>query len=224
MRVVGELLQKSGVYKITCISTGKMYIGSSNLCKRRRTDHLCELRHNRHGSIRLQNAFNKYGEGAFEFEVIEYCPLNEIRDTEQKYLDAARSYDRDVGYNMSPSAHSSTYEYTPEIRAKLSESAKRALRNMTPEAKERMRQGAINAGKSNLGSKRDDSFKTKRSEYMKENPVKITQVERSDGVVFRSIKEAAEFHGVSRSTMRKWCNGRPVKNVELRKFTFKIKE
>jgi group I intron endonuclease len=61
----------SGVYKITCTANKKIYIGStSNLCQRKR-QHFDRLRLNKHDNPILQAAFNKYGEDAFTYEVIE---------------------------------------------------------------------------------------------------------------------------------------------------------
>lgn len=50
-----------------------MYIGQSKTIQRRWHDHLKCLRDGKHVNRHLQAAFQKYGEDAFEFSVIEEC-------------------------------------------------------------------------------------------------------------------------------------------------------
>ena len=45
------------------------------------------LRANRHHSIHLQRAWDKYGKESFTFEIIEEVPEEELFDVEQMYLD-----------------------------------------------------------------------------------------------------------------------------------------
>lgn len=60
------------VYGIRCVANGRIYIGSSVDVKRRFYLHRLDLRAERHHSPRLQNVWNKYGEAAFEFQVLEH--------------------------------------------------------------------------------------------------------------------------------------------------------
>lgn len=53
---------KCGVYKITCLPTNMIYIGSSNNILKRWDNHRWLLRHNKHNNNYLQNSWNKYGE------------------------------------------------------------------------------------------------------------------------------------------------------------------
>lgn len=167
MKILGEILKKPGIYKISCIETGKIYIGSSKNCHRRRSEHQSDLKKSRHGSIRLQNAFLKYGPGSFVFEVLEYCEQSQLLTLEQKWLDQTRSYDRDFGYNMSKSSQYGQYDITPEISQKISDRTKEGLANLTPEARARMIEASRRKGK-NLGVKRTDAVRAKRSVDQKE--------------------------------------------------------
>lgn len=59
-----------GIYKITCISNGKFYIGSSmNVCNRW-LHHLSDLRLGKHHSVYLQRCYNKYGEVSITFSIL----------------------------------------------------------------------------------------------------------------------------------------------------------
>ena len=88
-----------GVYKITNIVNGKFYIGSSNDIKARWRQHKDKLRVNKHGNTYLQNAWNKYGEENFLFEVVEECDPEFQFEREQYYLNTLNPFD-DQGYNI----------------------------------------------------------------------------------------------------------------------------
>jgi group I intron endonuclease len=85
---------RSGVYQIKNTINGKYYIGSTINIAARWRSHINHLNKNQHHSIKLQNAWNKYGADAFVFEIIEeiISPLNSnkeyILSREQYYLDA----------------------------------------------------------------------------------------------------------------------------------------
>lgn len=74
-----------GVYKITNTVNGKVYIGSTTIgFKNRWATHRNELRNRRHCNKHLQRAWNKYGENAFSFEVLETATSK--ADARQKEL------------------------------------------------------------------------------------------------------------------------------------------
>lgn len=60
-----------GIYKIINVVNNKFYVGSAVDLKRRKTRHFSELRNNKHPNGRLQNSWNKHGEQAFVFVVVE---------------------------------------------------------------------------------------------------------------------------------------------------------
>src|SRR5216684_1737979 len=60
----------SGIYKITCTANKKIYIGSAVNLYHRKGQHFSDLRQNKHHNPIMQNAWNKYGEQAFIFEVL----------------------------------------------------------------------------------------------------------------------------------------------------------
>ena len=75
----------SGIYKITCTITGRLYVGSASNLRKRRNHHFHQLRLNRHGNTKLQRAFNKYGEAAFVFEVLELVLVRELLTAREQY-------------------------------------------------------------------------------------------------------------------------------------------
>ena len=76
-----------GIYQITNVFNGKKYVGSTVDFERRWKRHLDNLRKGRHHNSRLQRAYNKYGEGVFEFSVLEYVGTNRnLLEREQFYI------------------------------------------------------------------------------------------------------------------------------------------
>lgn len=93
---------KSGIYKITNLVNGKFYIGSSKNIDLRWDDHKQYLRGGYHINPRLQNAWNKYGEDKFIFEVIEETDTDQkiLFEREDYYLLTLKPYEKNVGYNI----------------------------------------------------------------------------------------------------------------------------
>lgn len=121
----------SGVYKITNIENGKVYIGSSKNINRRISDHIYLLKKNIHGNTHLQRAWNKYGEDKFEFLVMEMVSdINILLEREQKWMDFYKCYERDHGYNIFPIAgRSMGHKHTEETKRIISETNKGKVRS-----------------------------------------------------------------------------------------------
>lgn len=89
-----------GIYKIESINNNKPYIGSSNNIERRWNEHIRQLNKGEHHSIKLQRAWNKYGEDNFVFTIIEECEINELLNREHYYIYEVYN-SIDLGYNNS---------------------------------------------------------------------------------------------------------------------------
>lgn len=83
---------KSGVYQIKNIVNGKRYIGSSSDLQARRRYHFGRLRRGVHSNAYLQHSFDKYGEKAFVFEILEFVEIDKLLISEQKLLDTNPEY------------------------------------------------------------------------------------------------------------------------------------
>ena len=93
----------TGIYKITNMVNGKVYIGQSVDVEVRWRSHKSELRGNYHENPYLQNSWNKYGEDNFKFEIIESCNQEDLNKLEIYYIKEYNSYIRaenSNGYNM----------------------------------------------------------------------------------------------------------------------------
>lgn len=112
----------SGIYQILCVSTGKVYIGSTVNLRQRYGDHWGILRRGKHHNPALQNAWNAYGADAFAFTAIELVAPDRLIEREQYYLDTIRPYDRTIGYNYRRIAETSKgLRWNEESRHRFSE-------------------------------------------------------------------------------------------------------
>ena len=92
----------SGIYEIRNLINGDCYIGSSKNIKQRKSRHFKDLKNDKHHSIILQRAYNKYGKEFFKFnllEIVENVVL--LTEREQFYLNKIKPK-----YNISPTAGS----------------------------------------------------------------------------------------------------------------------
>ena len=76
-----------GIYKIINAVNNKFYVGSAVNFEKRKARHLWRLRRGDHINKHLQAAFNKYGESAFIFVLVEHVPTDaDILAAENKWL------------------------------------------------------------------------------------------------------------------------------------------
>ena len=113
----------SGIYSITHINNGKMYVGSAINIEKRWSEHRSELNHNKHDNPRLQNSWNKYGEHQFNFRLLEEVKeSSKLLEREQYWIDSLHSSDRNKGFNIRKIAESNFgLKHTPETIEKISQ-------------------------------------------------------------------------------------------------------
>ncbi len=103
---INEIPRTSGVYEIRCIPNGKFYIGSAVNLRERWRNHIYNLNIGNHRNILLQNAWNKYGEHAFVFTILEFVERGNLLQVEQRWIDKTRCTDKKIGFNLYPIAGS----------------------------------------------------------------------------------------------------------------------
>lgn len=113
----------AGVYQIKNLRNGKAYIGSSSNIEARWRTHRSSLNKGKHHSAALQRAWEKYGQEAFEFTILEVVECQKRRlVVETEFIASTRSADGRHGYNClavggSPVGH----KHTEESRRRMSE-------------------------------------------------------------------------------------------------------
>lgn len=151
-----QRLVSSGIYRIRNLVNNNRYIGSSTKIKSRLAEHRRMLRGNKHDNHHLQFAWNKYGEEAFAFEILEMCCKEDLLIREQFYLPEDKTYRslKVAGfYNQCPVAGNTLgIEREPHPDSTKKKISKRARGN-----------------KYSLGTVRSPEQKTKMSERLKGN-------------------------------------------------------
>lgn len=119
----------TGVYAIRHILSGKMYVGSTaKSFSRRFADHRRLLLRGESHNVYLQRAWNKYGEAAFEFVVLERCDSESCVTREQWWIDHFKAANRRFGYNGRPTAESNLgVKWSSEVKQRMASAARRRL-------------------------------------------------------------------------------------------------
>jgi len=91
----------AGVYIWLNLVNGKVYVGSAKFIPRRKSAHLRALKLGKHHSPHFQAAWDKYGEAAFQFGIVEEV-LDELwlRARETVWIKQLRSAESVYGYNI----------------------------------------------------------------------------------------------------------------------------
>lgn len=116
----------TGIYKITCLATGQVYIGASGNIESRLTCHKSDLKRGEHCNSKLQALYNKYSILAFSFDILEECDLNQEKliALEAKYMQQFSGN----SLNIRPS-HKGTVGYRHEkTKQKMKENREREQR------------------------------------------------------------------------------------------------
>lgn len=110
-----------GIYKITNLINGKIYIGRSSDLKARKSKHKTKK-----NNTMISRAIQKYGHENFTFDVIEYCNLDMLVEREQYYLDLLNPFGNN-GYNLLKDSNFGGWtgqNHTDESKKKMSEKKK----------------------------------------------------------------------------------------------------
>ena len=114
------LKNKCGIYMIFNLVNGKRYIGSSLDIYNRLHEHLHNLKNNKSHNKHLQNAWNKYGESSFLYNVLEFTKDDVRFEREQYYIDVISPE-----YNLTNHVIANTgYSPTEETRNKIANTLK----------------------------------------------------------------------------------------------------
>lgn len=127
-----------GIYQITNLKSGKMYIGQSVDIDKRIHDHIYELSNNVHSNRYLQAAWNKYGKSNFVFSVLQETSEEELTAAEKYWVDYYGGYESDYLYNLREPGPKG--KLSADALRKLSESQKKLRED--PEFCKKLSEGA----------------------------------------------------------------------------------
>lgn len=177
-------IMKSGIYVITNLINGKMYIGQSTNLKKRLISHRWILNQGNHYNTHLQRAWDKYGEKNFSFRVLERCPKEQLNFYEKAYITLWHTTDRDFGYNLE-SGGSSNQTSSEETKMKISKAMKG--RTLSEEHKRRIGEAQLGEKHHMFGKHLSDEQKKKLSiagqgrEFSKESLEKLSKTKGNTG-------------------------------------------
>jgi hypothetical protein len=154
---------KCGVYKIINKIDNKFYIGSSIDIEQRWYKHKSLLRNNKHPNKHLQNAWNKYGEICFEFQIICLTEKEKLLLIEQKFIIQTNCCNNKIGYNISYNTIS------PNLGKKLSLQEKQKISD-SMKGKKHSQETKDKIGRANKNKKRTQEQKDCLSKIKKHNP------------------------------------------------------
>lgn len=108
---------KSGIYKITHVDSGKTYIGATRNLASRRYSHYRELHLNKHICVEMQSDFNASacGNSAIDFQVLTFCPIEALHEQEKFHIEALSP-----SYNKNAAGSGLRIEITDQTREKIS--------------------------------------------------------------------------------------------------------
>jgi len=217
----------SGIYKITNLVNGNLYIGLSVNLKRRNFEHFCNKNVLKKSNT-LYKAIRKYSKENFLFEVIEYVPdLSKLSEREIYWIEVLKPmYNMNLG-GLGNKGHNVSEE-TKEI---LRQKAKSQWDSLTDEQKKiRISENLKGPQKGhkvsietraklreiNLGKKASDETKSKISESLKGKPrdnsnrqKMILGISEKKGIIsFISTKEAGIYFNMHPSSITKNLKGR----------------
>lgn len=190
-----------GVYKITntLCPEGKYYIGYSCNVKERWTIHKYRLKVGKHGNVRMQRAYNKYGSECFTYEILQECETEEeAKNIELSYLEDLTI--RDKLYNLHYNSWGGNIISFHPDREGIIEKIKTKIRdNYSKLSKEEKQQKWGQPGVKNgmYGRTHTDEVKQRLSKLGK-GRIPVTAIRVSiDNITYPSIREAVRQLGVS---------------------------
>lgn len=114
-------LNQSGIYAIINMAANRVYVGSAISVKQRWHTHRSHLRRGISNSRRLQNSWNKHGEEAFSFYMLEAVDKSKLIEREQLWIDGLMAANPQIGYNIRENAGSMLgFKHSDKTRSRMS--------------------------------------------------------------------------------------------------------
>lgn len=111
-----------GIYAFRSKVSGFCYIGQSVNLRKRKREHLKDLRNGDHHAAHMQRHYKAHGADCLEYEILEFCAIEVLTNREQFWMS---HYDSTGLFNSIPAADSAIgFSPTPETRLKLSMAGK----------------------------------------------------------------------------------------------------
>lgn len=200
-----------GIYGIQNTVTGEWYVGQSTNAKNRMGFHFSELRRGIHFCRKLQEDYDKLGASAFTRVVLEECEKEKLDETERKWIEEKDAVHN--GYNQSFGGQGTLGVVRTEALREHMRTLMSGVNNpnygkrLSEDQRKRLSENRRGEKCYWYGKQRSQEVKDAISRKNKGKPPvnqkHIYCVET--GAVFASIKQAADFLGVSRASVFVAC-------------------
>lgn len=121
-----NLNSQPGIYKITNLINGKVYIGQSINIEHRIRGHISASFNENDSSYNqpIHAAIRKYGPNNFSYEILENCGLSELDQKEIYYISFYESMEKNKGYNLTRGGEGGVC-FNPEIEQRRRQTVKK---------------------------------------------------------------------------------------------------
>jgi group I intron endonuclease len=169
----------TGIYIIRNVQTGDYYGGGTeNSLARRFRVHKNLLNKGKHFNERLQRAWNKYGEDAFVFEILQEADKSKVRLLEQNWID--EHIDDPKCYNMSRSAdHPSQRQLSEAHKEKIRQGVIKAYDANTTEGKQRRQERSDRQKKRIAEGVFTEEYRAKIGDASRNNKERAAKISRT---------------------------------------------
>ena len=202
-----------GIYLITNLSNGKVYVGQSIRIEARFDQHKSSLKGGYHENSHLQRAYNLYGADSFKFDILEECTLDVIDNRERHWISYYNSTNEDFGYNIEDGG-SLNKSLSEETKKKIS--AAKIGRSNGPRSEETKRKiGEKNKGNiAFLGKTHSEETKRKMSEAKKYKPTQDMINDVKSGISYKDFIN--KYQSDTFKGQRTWLNLRKELGIKHR--------
>lgn len=183
-----------GIYKITCLPTGKIYVGQSvDIFNRWVQYHRLEQKVI---GPKLYNSFIKYGLDNHMFEIVKECLKEQLNNEEIKHIEEHSSFLK--GLNLTKGGEG--VKHTEETKRKISESKKNKPSGL--KGKNRSFKGRTSPNKGNKRSKESCVLTSLALKGKPQNGKSIIQSITNQEWI--SATEAGKYFNVTSTTIHNW--------------------
>jgi group I intron endonuclease len=209
------------IYKIENKINGKLYIGQTINYKRRTKEHRIDLNANRSHNQHLQNAWSKYGQKQFVFDILLTCKQEDLDEKEKYFIRIYFSNSGRYGYNLTDGGQNKT-TVSQETRIKMGNS--RRGKKHSEESKAKI--GLAQKGEKNhrYGKHISESHRKKLINFFtgrkvsKETRIKISLIHKGKKLSQKTKEKISQSHiGIKASEESKKATSKSWKNGKLSK-------